>query len=177
VTESIAWREEAIAKHHDRKHFDCGVRALNDYLERFARQNHETGGAKTFVAVSRGEPAGVLGYYSISPGSIEFAHVPAKVTKKPGRYGVPIFRLARLAVSLSVQGKGLGAELLFAAGERALAVAAEVGGVALAIDAKDKRAAEWYERFGAVPLLDDPLKLILPLDLIASAIRETAKSR
>jgi len=177
VTASIAWREEAIAKHHDRKNFDCGVSALNDYLDRFARQNHETGGAKTFVAVSLSEPSRVLGYYSISPGSIEFAHVPVKLTKKLGRYDVPIFRLARLAVSLSAQGKGLGAELLFAAGERALAVAAEVGGVALAIDAKDKRAAEWYECFGAMPLLDNPLKLILPLDLIASAIKETAKSR
>ncbi len=177
MTASIAWREEPIAKHHDRRNFDCGVPALNDYLDRFARQNHETGGAKTFVAVSLGEPSRVLGYYSISPGSIEFAYVPVKLTKKLGRYDVPIFRLARLAVSLSAQGKGLGAELLFAAGERALAVAAEVGGVALAIDAKDKRAAEWYERFGAMPLLDDPLKLILPLDLIASAIKETAKSR
>ena len=56
-----------------------------------------------------------------------------------------------------------------AAGARALAVAAEVGGVALAIDAQDGDAARWYARFGAVPLLDDPLKLILPLAVIAEA--------
>ena len=57
--------------------------------------------------------------------------------------------LGRLAVSLSVQGQGFGAELLFSASERALLVAAQIGGVALAIDAKDEPAAEWYGRFGA----------------------------
>jgi hypothetical protein len=51
-----------------------------------------------------------------------------------------------------------------------LTVAAEVGGIALAIDAKDTDAARWYERFGAVRLLDDPLKLVLPLSVIATAL-------
>ena len=161
------WREEAIGRHHDRKGFDCGVAALNAYLRRYARQNHESGGAKTFVAVSPAEPAHVLGYYSISPGAIAFTHVPAALTGGPGRYDVPVFRLGRLAVDRSVQGRGLGGELLLAAGERALAVSATVGGVALAIDAWDAAAVRWYERFGAVPLLDDPLRLILPLAAVA----------
>jgi hypothetical protein len=60
--------------------------------------------------------------------------------------------------------------LFLAAGARALAVAQSVGGVALAIDAKDTRAAAWYERFGALRLLDDPLKLVLPLDTIRAAL-------
>ncbi len=69
-----------------------------------------------------------------------------------------------------MQGKGLGSDLFMRAGERALAVSAEAGGVALAIDAKDSQAAQWYQRFGAVSLLDDPLKLILPLSVIAEAL-------
>src|SRR6266851_3175797 len=111
-------------------------------------------------------PPRVLGFYSISPGAIAFTRVPATLTKKLGRYEVPAFRLGRLAVDRSVHGQGLGGDLLLAAGERALAVASEVGGVALAIDAKDAAAARWYERLGALPLLDDPLKLILPLATI-----------
>ena len=101
------WREEAITRRHNRKSFDCGSLELNEYLERYARQNHESGGAKTFVAVLPSEPTRVLGYYSISPGSIEFARVPAELTKKLGRYEVPVFRLGRLAVDRSVQGQGL----------------------------------------------------------------------
>ncbi len=171
------WREEPISRHHDRKSFDCGSPDLNDDLNRYARQNHESGGAKTFIAESPAEPARVLGYYSISPGAIAFTRVPATLTKKLGRYEVPVFRLGRLAIDLSVQGQGLGGDLLFAAGERALVVAAEVGGVALAIDAKDEKAARWYERFGALSLLDDPLKLILPLSVVADAIRTAGRRR
>src|SRR5205823_11306917 len=133
----------------------------NEYLRRYARQNHETGGAKTFVAVSPDLPAAILGYYTISPGAIAFAKAPAKLKRKLGRYEVPVFRLGRLAVSLARQGRGLGADLFLAAGARALAVSTQVGGVALAIDAKDERAAQWYERFGALRLLDDPLQLVL----------------
>ena len=170
---TLAWREEALARLHDRGAFDCGVPALNEYLRRYARQNHESGGAKTFVAVAPETPAGVLGYYTISPGAIAFAKAPASLTKRLGRYELPVFRLGRLAVSCDLQGRGLGADLLLAAGERALAVAQEVGGVALAIDAKDERAAGWYERFGALRLLDDPLKLVLPLDTVSAALGHT----
>lgn len=72
------------------------------------------------------EPARVLGYYSISPGAVEFAKVPAALTQKPGRYEVPVFCLRRLAVDLTVQGPGLGGDLLLVAGMRTLAVVAEV---------------------------------------------------
>jgi hypothetical protein len=61
--------------------------------------------------------------------------------------------------------------LLLSAAERAMAVAEVAGGVALAIDAKDDRAAEWYVGAGAARLLDDPLKLILPFETIATALR------
>ena len=166
----LDWQEEPIARHHDRRAFDCGDAALDEYLRRYARQNHESGGAKTFVAASPSEPARVLGYYTISPGAIEFPRVPADLTRRLGRHDVPAFRLGRLAVDRTAQGQGLGGELLLAAGERALAVAAEVGGVALAIDAKSSEAARWYARFGAQTLLDDPLKLILPLSVVADAL-------
>jgi GNAT superfamily N-acetyltransferase len=171
VSTALVWREETLTRHHDRATFDCGVPALNEYLRRYARQNHESGGAKTFVAVAPEARTIVLGYYTISPGAIAFAKAPATITRKLGRYDVPVFRLGRLAVSCAVQGRGLGGDLLLAAGERALAVAQEVGGVALAIDAKDERAAAWYERFGALRLLDDPLKLVLPLDTIRASLR------
>jgi GNAT superfamily N-acetyltransferase len=170
VSKGVDWREEAIAAHHDRKGFDCGEPDLNVYLERYARQNHASGGAKTFVGVAADNKTQVLGYYSISPGAIEFARVPATLTKKLGRYEVPVFRLGRLAIARAFQGRGLGGDLLLAAGARALRVAAEVGGVALAIDAKNDAAAVWYRRFGAVDLLDDPLTLVLPLATFEAAL-------
>jgi len=163
------WREASITRDHDRAAFDCGVESLNVYLLRYARQNHDAGGSKTFVAASVEDPKRVLGYYSISPGEIRFQSLPDLVTRGLGQYNVPVFRLGRLAVDRTMQGQGVGSGLLAIAAERALRVREEVGGVALAIDAIDASAAGWYALHGALPLADDPLKLVLPLNTLARA--------
>jgi GNAT superfamily N-acetyltransferase len=164
------WTEAPLARHHDRKAFDCGEAALDEYLARYARQNHESGGAKTFIASPIDEPSRVLGYYTLAPASLAYARVPSIVTRGLGRYEVPVFRLGRLAVDRSAQGQWLGGRLLLAAGVRCLAVAEQVGGVALLIDAKAERTAAWYHGYGAVALEDAPLSLILPLATIAAAV-------
>jgi GNAT superfamily N-acetyltransferase len=164
------WQEAPIGKQHDRKGFDCGDADLNDWLARFARQNHESGGAKTFVAVTANEPGRILGFYSLSPASLDHARTPAIAKRGLGRYDVPVFRLGRLAVDRIVQGRGLGGGLLIAAGKRCLTVAEQVGGVALLIDAKHDWAASWYEGYGAVRLADAPLSLVLPLTTLAAVI-------
>lgn len=164
----LAWIEAPIGKSHDRNAFDCGEPALNDYLVRFARQNHDSGGAKTFLACDPGQPARILGFYSLSPASIDYARVPSVAKRGLGRYDVPVFRLGRLAVDRACHGKGLGGQLLIAAGKRCLAASEMVGGVALVIDAKSDRAAAWYASFGAIPLDDTPLTLVLPLATLAA---------
>jgi len=163
--------EAPLTRAHGRAAFDCGEPALNEYLARFAMQAHERGGAKTFVTCPKGEPARILGYYTLAPASVAFARVPALVKKGLARHEVPMFRLARLAVDVSAQGHGLGQALLFAAGKRGLAVAEEVGGVALLIDAKSERAAHWYAGFGAVRLDDAPSTLVLPLTVFKAGSR------
>ena len=166
----IAWREEPIGKHHDRKSFDCGEAALNDYLLRFARQSHDSGGAKTILACAPANLSRILGFYTLSPASIDYARTSALVRRKLGKYEVPAFRLGRLAVDRSSQGAGLGGQLLVAAGARCISAAELVGGVALVIDAKSVRAAQWYASFGAIALDDAPLTLMLPLATLAGAV-------
>jgi GNAT superfamily N-acetyltransferase len=167
----LAWAEASLTKHHERAAFDCGDTELNIYLQRYARQNHESGGAKCFVAAPTGMLARVLGFYTLSPASIEFSRTPLLVKKGLARYDVPVFRLGRLAVDKSVQGRGLGGALLLRAADRCIRVAQEVGGVALLIDAKNERVAQWYASYGAVALLDAPLSLVLPLAVAADALR------
>ena len=167
---TFGWHEEAISRSQDRAHFDCGDDALNDFLRKHARQNHQSGGAKTFVAVSDADSRTILGFYSLSPASIDFDRTPAIVKRGLARYDVPGFRLARLGVDLKVQGQGLGGQLLLAAGRRCLRAAAEVGGVVLVIDAKNEGVAGWYARHGAVSLDDTPLTLVLPLTTIQAAL-------
>jgi GNAT superfamily N-acetyltransferase len=166
----IVWREAALSRQHDRAAFDSGDDDLNAYLQRYARQNHESGGAKCFVAVPEEAPARVLGFYTLSPASIEYARTPAIARKGLGRYDVPVFRLGRLAVDKSTHGRGLGTALLRQAADRCLRVSSEVGGVALLIDAKNDQVAQWYMRYGAVRLVDSDLSLVLPFAMIADAM-------
>ena len=77
------------------------------------------------------------------------------------RFEVPVFRFGRLAVDTSFQGLGLDGQLLLAAGRHCLRVASEVGSVAVLVDAKNERVAEWYASYSAVPLNDAPLSLLL----------------
>jgi hypothetical protein len=70
---------------------------------------------------------------------------------------------------------GLGGQLLLAAGRRCLLASAEVGGVALLIDAKNERVARWYASYGAVPLEDAPLTLLLPLATVEAALKAARK--
>ena len=142
---ALVWDEAPIARRHDRAAFDCGDADLNLYLQRFARQNHESGGGKCFVAAPADAPARVLGFYTLSPASLDYARTPALAKKGLARYDVPVFRLGRLAVDGSVQGRGLGGALLL--------------------------RARWYESYGALALKDAPLSLVLPLATAADAIK------
>lgn len=117
-----------------------------------------------------GEPSRILGFYSLSPASLGYARTPALVTRRLARHEVPVFRLGRLAVDRSVQGRGLGGALLIAAGRRCMAVAEQVGGVALLIDAKHEQAALWYQGFGAIRLEDAPPSLLLPFSTLDAAL-------
>lgn len=60
----------------------------------------------------------------------------------------------------------------FCAAERCMRVAQDVGGVALLIDAKTDQAARWYAGYGAVPLLDAPLSLVLPFAVAEDALKK-----
>ena len=160
---ALAWLEEPISKRHDRKTFDCGEAALNEFLRRYARQSHEVGGAKTFLAIARCDNRSVLGFYSLAPGALAYADTPELLRRGLARHEVPGFRLARLATDMRVQGQGLGGQLLAAAGQRCLRAAAEIGGVVLIIDATSERAARWYAGYGAMALSNRPLTLVMPL--------------
>ena len=113
----------------------------------------------------------ICGFYSLSPTSVGYARTPEIIRRGLARHDVPGFRLARLAVDRRFQGHGIGGQLLLAAGRRCLLASAEVGGVMLVIDAKNERVAGWYASYGAVPLLDAPLSLLLPLTTIEAALK------
>jgi GNAT superfamily N-acetyltransferase len=165
-----AWHEEPIHERHNRKSFDCGQGDLNAFLAQHARQAHESGASKTYLAVDDADGTTVLGFYTLSPAQVDFHRVPETAHPGGGRHPVGGFRLGRLAVSKALQGQGLGGQLLIAAARRCIRASAEMGGTALMIDAKTEEVAAWYRLYGAIPLNNQPLSLLLPYNLLEAAL-------
>ena len=151
-------RIEPLAASHALEDFDCGNAGLNRFLSRHALNNQRAHGSRTYVAL-RGEQ--VVGFHTLVVGSVTPAEAPERLSRGMARYPLPLMVLARLAVSRSEQGRGLGAGLLKDAIQRTLA-AAEIAGIrALAVHAKDEVAAGFYTHFGFIPSPTDPLHLFV----------------
>ena len=138
------------------------------------RRNHERNAAKTFLAIDD-QTGDIIGFYSLAPASLAYDRAPDIVRRRLARHDVPGFRLARIAVARAHQGRGLGGQLLLAAGRRCILAATEVGGTILVIDAKNERAATWYIGYGAIRLADAELTLVLPLATVEILLRGLGK--
>jgi Acetyltransferases len=111
----------------------------------------------------------VLGFHTLVVGEVSPELTPERIRKGLARHPIPLMVLARLAVAVEFQGRGLGAALLKDAIGRTLAAAEIVGIRALAVHAKDERAQSFYAHFGFRPSPTDPLHLFVLLkDLQAS---------
>ena len=124
--------------------FDCAQAALNQFLQRYAFNNQRANSAQTYVCCQNGV---VVGFYSLSVGSVDHESAPTRVVKGLARHPVPVMILARLAVDLPWQGQGLGRALLKDALRRTLQ-AADIAGIrAVLVHAKDDAARQWYQGF------------------------------
>jgi GNAT superfamily N-acetyltransferase len=75
-------------------------------------------------------------------------------------------------VDQAAQGQGLGGPLLADALKRCLGLAGQLGIHAVEVDAIDDQAKAFYEKYGFVPLLDNPRHLYLPVATIEDAFGE-----
>ena len=153
---------EPLGKRHDRKFFSCGFPELDRYLTRQAGQDVRRRIARVFVCTA-GETDAVLGFYTLSALSIDLASLPEQLSRKLPRHPVPCALIGRLAVDRSAHRRGLGSMLLSDAVRRTVIAGETVAMHALIVDAANDDAKRFYERFGFVPLTDDPMRLFLSL--------------
>jgi GNAT superfamily N-acetyltransferase len=148
---------------HDRRGFECGVPALDEYIKRFAEQHRRRGISSIFVLTDSAQPERILGYYTLSAAEVDAERLAEVERKKLPRYPVPCFRMGRLACRADQQGRGLGKLLIGCAVDRCLKARQQVAAYALIVDAKDDASAAFYVHFGFKPFVDAKLTLYLPL--------------
>jgi GNAT superfamily N-acetyltransferase len=171
------FRLESLAKQHDRAAFSCGVQSLDHYLKTQASQDMRRKANAVFVMVGAEAPTQIVGYFTLCAHTLSQNSVPEAVRKHIPRYPlVSATLIGRLAVDKGHQGRGVGAALL----ARALRMACEntsvVGSSMIVVDAKDERAACFYEAHGFIRLVDS-MRLILPMQTMASLIEHGPDQR
>lgn len=153
------YRIELLAK-QERKDFTCGSEPLDRYFREQATQDMRRRLASCFVALDHDDA--IAGFYTLAATSLAFDKLSAERARKLPRYPVvPGVLLGRLAVATAHQGQRLGMSLLADAVLRA--TRSDIAGHLMVVDAKDETAARFYARFEFQRLIDEPLRLVLPL--------------
>jgi len=149
---------EKLRREHVLDTFDCGKQDLNRFLNRQAWNNQQAHSAQTYVLV---KDLAVLGYYSLAASAVSHDDATERVKKGLARHPIPVILLARLAIDVLLQGRGIGPALLKDALLRVAQAADMIGARALLVHAKDDNAKGFYEHFDFEPSPSDPYHMLL----------------
>lgn len=159
-------RVEALGERHDLVDFASGNLELEGWLHRRARQATRQG-TRTYVVIDPGDT--IVGYFSIIPHMLDRGDAPKRLARGAPRQ-IPCIMLAKLALSESLQGQGLGAELLVCALVTIVDAARAAGGKAVIVDAIDAAAADFYRHHDFEPLPNRADRLVSKLSTVAGAL-------
>ena len=148
----------------DRSAFSCDTAPLDRYLREQASQDVKRLVAGCFVVVEAATGT-LAGYYTLAASSVTANDLPPQFAKRLPRYPLlPAALIGRLAIDQRYQGKGLGSALLADAAFRVLR--SDMKALALIVEAKDEKAAAFYQHHGFAPFANRPLSLYLPLETV-----------
>jgi GNAT superfamily N-acetyltransferase len=134
--------------------------------------NQQNDSARTYVLHRANR---VVGYYSLSAGSVRKEESPARIAKGLAKHPIGVILLARLAVDRNEHGAGLGKTMLVDALTRALAAADAIGARAILVHAIDEEAASFYKKFGFESSPLDPKQLVLLMKDLRATLKSAGK--
>lgn len=149
------------------KKFDCGTEVLNSFLVRYALKNDELGIGRTFIALDDDDQ--ISGYFTLATAQVAYKEIPEDYKVKLPKYPIPALRIARLAVSKDLQGKGIGKWLLAQAFTKIIQVADVTGLYFIIVDAKET-SKSFYEHYGFQKFIDEDLFYFMLVDTDRKAI-------
>jgi GNAT superfamily N-acetyltransferase len=158
VSGELPFAPEPIRPDHEVLSFDCGRRELNEYLSARALADQRADKSRTYV-VAHGSRA--IAYFTLAAAVVEPRDATERLGKGQGRQPIPVILLARLAVGLSEQGRGLGEALLVDALSRCAVASDVIGARAVLVHAKDQEVRSFYGRYGFESSPTNQLHLVL----------------
>jgi GNAT superfamily N-acetyltransferase len=141
---------------HELSGFDCGNEELNRWLVDHALASQKADLARTYLLLDEGA---VVGYVSLTTGSIRREAAPKRYTRGMPRHPIPTILIARLAVDQRHQGQRSGSRLLAEALRLAVAASDTAAARLVVVDAIDEQAAGFYRRWGFIDVPDNPTRL------------------
>jgi predicted N-acetyltransferase YhbS len=157
---------EKLTSAHVVTEFDCGKPSLDNWLKKYALTNQKLDSSQTYVVHRNGL---VVGYYSLTAGSVSKQEAPARVAKGMPNYPMGVILLARLAVNREERNTRLGGALMKDAMTRCVSAADSIGARAILVHALDDEARSFYEHFGFLRCPGEEMHLMLRIqDLRAS---------
>jgi len=114
-----------------------------EWLRFHARQAHSSGTTKVLV-VTQADDEEVVAYYAWSMASIQTSAAPARLLKGAGGYPQPMALLARLAVAIDHEHRGLGAALVADVIRRTAELGSRIGCRGLLVHAESPLARDFY---------------------------------
>jgi GNAT superfamily N-acetyltransferase len=156
---------EKLRADHDLSEFACGEPSLDDWLQKRARQNEESGASRTYVVCAGPQ---VVGYYALAVGAVAHEEATGRVRRNMPD-PVPVMIIGRLAVHENFQGRKIGPGMLRDAVLRTLQ-AAEIAGIrAILVHAISDHARKFYEDCGFIASPIDPMTLMITVAEAAKA--------
>lgn len=152
---------EKMNHDHDFSQFDCGEESINEFVKKIRKQA-EYHNCVVYVVCDIGTKI-VRGFYTLSNGSVNRDEAPKNMTRFSTK-DIPVTLLGRLGVDKRFQGRGVGADLLQDAVERAITASQVVASRALLVHALDASVAAFYKQqagFRESPI--SPVTLFLSL--------------
>jgi len=165
-------RVERLDAGHDLAGFDSGNDQLDAWLRRHALVAQQMDSARTFVVTSGAE---ILGYFSLTMGSVRRADAPAKLVRGLPAYPVGMVLIARLAVDHRYQGLGIGAAVLAEALRKAVTAGEAAAARLVVVDAIDDTAAAFNRHHGFIPAPEHDLCLYRTMKDIRASLPTTTK--
>ena len=146
--------------------FTCGDDLMDAWLTRRALPNQISGATRTYVLCDSSDV--VLGYYSLATGAVVASSATGRLRRNMPD-PIPVVILARLAVAESVQGQGLGTDLVVDALKRVLTAANIVGVRGLVVHALHEGLGLFYSKLGfSVSPVDPQLYMVTLADVRAA---------